>query len=266
MMAWRHDLERPTPSKLMTLLTELKPASKPPRKTSSARRIKPAARALVYGTGPLIDGEAALAEALALLRVLDPEVIDGMLAAGARPPLRLREPGFSGLAAIIVSQQVSTASAAAILGRLQAAVAPLDPQTLLAAPDETLRQAGLSAAKIRTLRASAEAVIAKTLPLATLGNMTAEEAHRALIAVKGIGPWSADVFLLFCLGHPDAWPAGDVALQEAAKIALKLEARPNAMELDRLGDRWRPHRGVAARLLWAYYRVMKQGRSGISLE
>jgi DNA-3-methyladenine glycosylase II len=237
----------------------------PERKTISKSRIKPAVPALVYGAGPLIDGEEALAKALALLRALDPEVIDGMLEAGARPPLRLREPGFSGLATIIVSQQVSTASAAAIFGRLQAVVVPLDAETLLAASEGTLRQAGLSTAKIRALRASAEAVVAKTLPLATLGSLSAEEAHRALVAVKGIGPWSADVFLLFCLGHPDAWPAGDVALQEAAKLALKLELRPTTAELERLGDRWRPHRGVAARLLWAYYRVMKQGRSGITL-
>jgi DNA-3-methyladenine glycosylase II len=256
MMASRHDLEKPVHPQFKMPLPEPKSISRP--------RTKPAIPTPSYGAGPLIDGEAALAEALKLLRALDPEVIDRMLETGARPPLRLREPGFSGLATIIVSQQVSTASAAAIFGRLQAAVAPLDAETFLTASDATLRQVGLSIAKVRTLRASAEAVVAKTLPLTALGSLTAEEAHRALVAVKGIGPWSADVFLLFCLGHPDAWPAGDVALQEAAKLALGLDLRPTTAELARLGDRWRPHRGVAARLLWAYYRIMK-GRSGITL-
>jgi DNA-3-methyladenine glycosylase II len=218
-----------------------------------------------YGAGPLIDGEAALGAALARLRAADPELIDHLLAVAGPPPLRLREAGFPGLAAIIVAQQVSTASAAAIFGRLQAAVAPLSAENLLAASDDLLRGAGLSGGKIRALRAAATAVASGALPLGALGTMAAEEAHRTLVAVKGIGPWSANVFLLFCLGHPDAWPAGDLALQEAARLALKLDARPSATELDGLGERWRPHRGVAARLLWAYYRAAKQGRGGMTL-
>ena len=94
--------------------------------------------------------------------------------------------------------------------------------------------------------------------------MPAAEAHAALCAVHGIGPWTADIFLLFCLRHPDAWPAADLALQEAARIALKLRKRPDAVKLARIGERWRPHRGVAARLLWAYYRAVKS-RSGMAL-
>ena len=92
----------------------------------------------------------------------------------------------------------------------------------------------------------------------------AEEAHRALVAVKGVGPWTADIFLLFCLGHPDAFPAGDLALQEAAKLALELKKRPDAERLERIAERWRPWRGVAARMLWAYYRGAK-ARSGMAL-
>src|SRR5208337_1998757 len=102
------------------------------------------------------------------------------------------------------------------------------------------------------------------LDLAGLAALEAEVAHDALVAVKGIGPWTADIFLLFCLGHPDAFPAGDLALQEAAKLALALEARPNAAELEEIAERWRPWRGVAARLLWAYYRAVKT-RSGMVL-
>src|SRR5436305_1225443 len=186
-------------------------------------------------------------------------------AVGGATPLRRREPGFEGLAAIIVSQQVSTVSANAIFGRLRSMVAPLSAETLLAASEETLRAAGLSAPKIRGLRAVAEAVASKTLEMDALASMTAEEAHEKLVTVKGIGPWTADIFLLFCLGHPDAWPAGDLALQEAARLALNLKKRPDTMRLEKIGERWRPWRGVAARMLWAYYRARKEGRSGMSL-
>ena len=100
--------------------------------------------------------------------------------------------------------------------------------------------------------------------LPALEALDAEDAHNALVAVKGVGPWTADVFLLFCLGHPDAFPAGDVALQEAAKLALNLKRRPDAERLERIAERWRPLRGVAARMLWAYYRGVK-ARSGMAL-
>ena len=93
---------------------------------------------------------------------------------------------------------------------------------------------------------------------------TREDAHRALSPSSGIGPWTADIFLLFCLGHPDAFPAGDLALQEAARLALGLKTRPDAKKLEKIAERWRPWRGVAARMLWAYYRGVKQ-RSGMAL-
>ncbi|GAC1328300.1 MAG: DNA-3-methyladenine glycosylase [Beijerinckiaceae bacterium] len=218
-----------------------------------------------YAPGPLIDGESTLTAAVAALAAKDAEIIAHLLEVGGPTPLRRREPGFEGLAAIIVSQQVSTASANAIFGRLRAAIAPLTSENLRAALDETLRTAGLSAAKIRTLRALAEAIFTKALDIDALAAMTAEEAHAKLVAMKGIGPWTADIFLLFCLGHPDAWPAGDVALQEAARVALKLKRRPDTARLEKIGERWRPWRGVAARMLWAYYRVVKAGRSGMAL-
>jgi DNA-3-methyladenine glycosylase II len=123
----------------------------------------------------------------------------------------------------------------------------------------------LSNAKLRALRAVAHAIAEDGLDLVGLGALDAEDAHNTLVAVKGVGPWTADVFLLFCLGHPDAFPAGDVALQEAAKLALSLKRRPDAERLERIAERWRPLRGVAARMLWAYYRARKEGRSGMSL-
>ncbi len=218
-----------------------------------------------YDPGPLIDGQPALETALARLRAADPALVEHLIAVAGPPPLRLRPPGFAGLAAIVTGQQLSTASAAAIFGRLEAQVVPLEAAALLAMPEAALRALGLSIGKVATLRTLAEAVLSGALQLEALGTVTAEEAHAALVALKGIGPWTADSFLLFCLGHPDAWPAGDLALQEAVRIAMALDRRPSALELQRIGERWRPYRGVAARLLWAYYRLAKQGRGGMLL-
>ena len=150
---------------------------------------------------------------------------------------------------------MSTASAEAIFARLEAGLVPLNAERLIAVDDDALRACGLSAPKMRALRALAQAIAEDGLELSGLGALSAEEAHRALVAVKGIGPWTADIFLLFCLGHPDAFPAGDLALQEAAKLALGLATRPDARKLEAIAERWRPLRGVAARMLWAYYRV-----------
>jgi DNA-3-methyladenine glycosylase II len=218
----------------------------------------------IYHPGPPIDDEATLREAAERLLAKDPELIEHLIAIGGPPPLRRREAGFAGLAAIIVAQQVSTASAAAIFGRLQAFIMPLEAAEIARTTEETMRACGLSNAKIRALRALAHAILEGGLDLKGLGRLDAEEAHKALVAVKGIGPWTADIFLLFCLGHPDAFPAGDVALQEAAKVALNLKRRPDAARLERIAERWRPLRGVAARMLWAYYRGVK-ARSGMAL-
>ncbi|MGD1038326.1 MAG: DNA-3-methyladenine glycosylase 2 family protein [Roseiarcus sp.] len=226
-------------------------------------RAPPAAAkpAHLYHPGPPIDCQSALDEASARLLALDPEVVGRLVAVGGAPALRWREPGFAGLAATIVSQQVSVASANAILGRLKTELAPLDAASVIAADDAALKRVGLSQAKIRALRALAEATTGG-LDLEALGALDAGQAHQALVAVKGIGPWTADLFLLFCLGHPDAFPAGDLALQEAARIALGLGARPDARQLETIAERWRPLRGVAARMLWAYYRGVKQ-RAGV---
>ncbi|MBV8662302.1 MAG: DNA-3-methyladenine glycosylase 2 family protein, partial [Hyphomicrobiales bacterium] len=197
------------------------------KKEKAARPPREAAPPNHYHPGPLIDSETSLAEATARLLALDPELIARLIEIGGPPPLRRRTPGFAGLAAIIVSQQVSVASANAIFARLEAELAPLSAATLLEADDAALRRCGLSLPKMRALRALAAAA-ADGLDLEALGAREAHEAHQALIAVKGIGPWTADIFLLFCLGHPDAFPAGDLALQEAARLALSLEARPDA--------------------------------------
>jgi len=201
-----------------------------------------------------IHSEADLDAALAALGEADPRFV-ALLAKAGRPPLRRRQDGFAGLAAIIVAQQLSTASANAIWGRLAAGFDPLDPAAILRARPAKLARLGLSAPKIRALKAIARAVERGELALAGLGELAAEEAHTALTAVHGIGPWTADIYLLSCLGHADAWPAGDLALQEAARAAFGLPARPSAKEMQALAEAWRPWRAVAARILWSYYRA-----------
>ena len=204
----------------------------------------------------ILDSDAALERGVRALVGQDP-AMKRLVALGARPPLRKRDPGFEGLAGIIVSQQLSTASAGAIWARVEARFPDLRPQKIAAAPDDDLRAAGLSAPKIRTLRAIAAAIGEGALPLDALHDRPADEAHRLMTAVKGIGPWTADIYLLFCLGHPDALPAGDLALQEAARSAYALKTRPKDKDILELAERWRPWRGVAAKVLWAWYRIAK---------
>ncbi len=204
----------------------------------------------------LLETDAVLKRGLTALAKADP-VMARLIAEGAAPHLRKRPPGFEGLAWIIVGQQVSTASAAAIWGRLRALLDPPSPERFLRLSDEDLRGAGLSAMKIRTIRATAAEIVEGRLPLDRLHGLPADEAHGLLTRVKGIGPWTADIYLLFCLGHPDAFPGGDLAVQEAARIAYGLDERPDAKTLTILAERWRPWRGVAAKVLWAYYRIAK---------
>jgi DNA-3-methyladenine glycosylase II len=178
------------------------------------------------------------------------------------PGLRRREPGFAGLAAIVCGQQLSTASAAAIWGRLSAAFDPLHPDAMRRARADRLGRLGLSAAKIKTLKSLAREIAAERLNLDVLANEDADAAHNTLTSLHGIGPWTADLYLLFCLGHGDAWPAGDLAVQEAVKIGLGLKRRPTAKEMAPIAEPWRPMRGAAAHLWWAYYRVLKK-RDGV---
>src|SRR5271169_70775 len=207
-----------------------------------------------------IHTDADLDVGLAALRRADPRFAALMATAG-RPPLRRRPDGFTGLAAIVVAQQLSTASAGAIWGRLSAAFDPLEPAAIARARATRLARLGLSSPKIRALKEIACAVLRGQLALATLADLPADTAHAALTAVHGIGPWTADIYLLSCLGHADAWPAGDLALQEAARVAFGLPARPTAKEMQALADPWRPWRAVAARILWTYYRVAAETKA-----
>jgi DNA-3-methyladenine glycosylase II len=176
-------------------------------------------------------------------------------------PLRRSAPGFASLASIIVSQQVSTASARAIFGRFEKLVDPLTATSVLAVGDEIFREAGLSRPKVKTLRAIAQAVT-DGLDLDHLETLDAADAIARLTAIAGIGPWTAEVYLLFAIGHPDIFPARDVALQSAVGHGLGMEARPGEKALIRIAESWAPWRGVASRLFWAYYRSIK-GREAV---
>ena len=201
----------------------------------------------------LLCSDQDLRQAIDILRQSDPLPIGVLFDAVGYPPLRRQAGGFAGLASVIVAQKISTASAAAVFARLVVAVDPFTPATILAADEATLRHVGLPGAKIQSLRAVAEALRAGTLCFDRLAALPADAAHAELVAVRGIGPWTADIFLLFSLGEADAWPAGDLAIQEVVRLLFALPKRPDARAVLALAERWRPYRGVAAHLMWAYY-------------
>jgi DNA-3-methyladenine glycosylase II len=208
-----------------------------------------------------LNSQTDLEEAIDALLKLDSR-LQPVFAAAGMPGLRRREPGFMGLAHIVCGQQLSTASAAAIWARLTAAFNPFSHDAIRRARADRLGRLGLSAAKIKTLKNLAREITAGRVNLDVLANEDADAAHHTLVSLHGIGPWTADVYLLFCLGHGDAWPAGDLAVQEAVKIGLGLKTRPTVKEMAVIAEPWRPMRGAAAHLWWSYYRALKK-REGV---
>jgi len=201
--------------------------------------------------------EIDLQAGMAALVAQDPRLAPVLEKAGM-PGLRRREDGYAGLCAVVCGQQLSTASAAAIRNRLFGAFEPFHHDAIRSARADKLARLGLSRPKIKTIKAIATAIAKGHIDLDAVANMEADKAHIALTAMHGIGPWTADIYLLFCLGNADAWPAGDLALQEAARIAFGLRRRPDAKAMGKLAEQWRPWRGVAAHLLWAYYHAVKR--------
>ena len=212
-----------------------------------------------------LNTQADLEEAVRALVKQDPR-LQVILDIAGMPSLRRREPGFVGLAHIVCGQQLSTASAAAIWGRVTAAFDPLHHEAVRRARTDRLGRLGLSAAKIKTLKNIARELAAERLNLDVLAEEDADAAHHTLTALPGIGPWTADVYLLFCLGHGDAWPAGDLAVQEAVKIGLGLRTRPTEKQMAPIAEPWRPLRGAAAHLWWSYYRTVKKREGAIAGE
>jgi DNA-3-methyladenine glycosylase II len=205
--------------------------------------------------GRIIETEACVAEGADWLAGREPRFAHALALTGPLP-LRRRPDGFDQLLAAIVSQQVSTAAASAIWGRLQAAGLTA-PGPVLEAPEEALRSAGLSRQKVRYARALAGTGI----DYAALRSAPTEEVVATLVAVPGIGRWTAEIYAMFSLGRADVFAPADLALQESARVLFGLPDRPREAALRRMAEDWSPWRAVAARLLWAYYRV-DRGREG----
>ncbi|MGH8924247.1 MAG: DNA-3-methyladenine glycosylase family protein, partial [Acidimicrobiia bacterium] len=192
------------------------------------------------------------------LVVTDPDLAHLVAEFGA-PPFWQRPSGFPSLVLFILEQQVSLASAAAAYRRLNARLGRMAPESILATSPEQLRDDGVSRQKDRYLRELASAVRSGELDLEALAEKDDEGVRLELMRIPGIGRWTADVYLLACLGRPDIWPVADRALQVATAEALSLPDAPNPSELELIGTRWRPHRSTAARLLWHGY-LGRRGR------
>jgi len=182
----------------------------------------------------------------------DPDLADIRTKFGP-PPMWAREPGFPTLIHIILEQQVSLASARAAYDRLLAAASPLTPARFLELDDATLKEVGFSRQKTTYGRELARAILSGHLDLAGLETLEDAAVRSELIKIKGIGPWTADIYLLMALRRPDVWPSGDLALAAAAQRVKGLVSRPAPDELEALGAVWQPWRAIAARLLWHYY-------------
>jgi len=200
-----------------------------------------------------------LAVAVEQLAAADPDLA-GIVARFGPPPLWDRAPGFATLLHIILEQQVSLASAQAAFDRLRSAADPLTPARFLELTDDELLAIGFSRQKTRYGRALATAVEDRSLDLEALTTLDDDAAHRELVAIPGIGPWTATIYLLMVLGRPDVWPVGDIALAQAVAEAKGFDARPGPAEMAALGEAWRPWRSVAARLFWHDY-LSRRGRS-----
>jgi DNA-3-methyladenine glycosylase II len=201
---------------------------------------------------PLRLTEESLADGVHLLCDRDPDLAR-IVDRWGLPPMWAREPGFPTLVHIILEQQVSLASARAAFERLLAVVSPLTPEGFLTLDDATLKAVGFSRQKAGYGRHLAQAIVKGRIDLAALEGMEDAAVRTELCALKGVGPWSADIYLLMALRRTDVWPVGDIALASAARDVRRLAARPTPDELEAIGAAWRPWRAVAARLLWHHY-------------
>lgn len=209
----------------------------------------------------IINNKADIAEGVKALRAAC-EHMAGVYDVTGPPPLRRRAEGFEGLARIITGQQLSVASASAIWGRVERAVRPMDPETYLRKRSTTLRKCGLSASKISTIKTIAAAIASDALDLNALALADEGAIKEQLTALKGIGPWTADIYIMFCMGRADGWAPGDLALRYAVKDATGADELPSFVEMEEIAESWRPWRSVAARMLWAYYAACRAKNSG----
>jgi DNA-3-methyladenine glycosylase II len=213
-------------------------------------------------TEPRIDTPEGVAWHLDALIALQPRLAPMREAVGPVLP-RVNPKHFAGMAKVICGQQLSVQSAAAIWSRFSVIPGALDPATYLLLDEGTVRGAGFSRGKFLALRAVSEAVLAGDLDFAAVDKLPGDEAIARLVALKGIGPWTAEVYLLFCAAHPDIFPAGDLALLKAAHQGLALDARPTIKEMIAIAHDWSPHRSVAALLFWRYFAALKNQESSL---
>ena len=202
----------------------------------------------------------SLAEGVAFLCAIDPDLAHINTDLGL-PPLWAREPGFPTLVHIILEQQVSLASAKAAFVKLQQNAGFITPETFLKYNDDELKIFGFSRQKTAYCRGLALSILNGEIDLEGLALMDDASARSALIKVKGIGPWTADIYLLMVLLRPDSWPLGDLALAVAIQELKGFPSRPGPQELERIASPWKPWRAVAARLLWHSY-LSKRSRLG----
>jgi DNA-3-methyladenine glycosylase II len=200
---------------------------------------------------PVLDERTFAAAARGLCRQ-DPDLA-AIVEAHGLPEFWAREPGFPTLVLLILEQQVSLASAKAAYERLATRLGSVTPEGIIGSSDAELRADGFSRQKNRYVRALSAAIADGLLDLDAVALLDDEGVRAALVALPGIGPWTAEVYLLSALRRPDTWPVGDIALQEAARRARRLDERPTPLELEAIGEAWRPHRASAARLLWHLY-------------
>ena len=201
---------------------------------------------------PTTLNDERLAESARAVALLDKDMAR-LLEINGTPPLWSREPGFETLLRIILEQQVSLASADAMYRRLIAAIVPVTPETIIKAGVLHLRSFGVTRQKAMYFVNVADAILSGCLDLAALANDNDERAIEKLTSVKGIGPWTAKIYLLMVLRRPDVWPVGDVALATAVKNLRDMKKRPTQPELSEIAKVWRPNRATAARVLWHYY-------------
>jgi len=207
--------------------------------------------------------EIAFQSGIRELTIRDADLARVIEAYGA-PPLWVREPGFPSLVYIILEQQVSLASARAAFQRLRAAASPLTPTRFLKLSDTQLKQIGFSRQKTLYTRLLAESLVKRHLDLNDLHDLSDDAARKFLIALKGIGTWTADIYLLSALRRPDIWPIGDLALAVAVQEVKRLRSRPSPERLESLSQLWRPYRAVAARLFWHAY-LSKRGQNSVTI-
>lgn len=181
------------------------------------------------------------------------ETLARILATYGPPPMWRRRTGFPTLVHIILEQQVSLKSAKAMLLRLQSAIDPFTPERFIHLGETQLRRLGVTRQKTSYLLHLSESILSRQFSFRRLAALDNNEAQLYLTRIKGIGSWSADVYLLMAMRRADIWPAGDLALAVAAKDLLRLETRPTPDELEQIAERWRPYRAVAARMLWQHY-------------